>query len=104
MFARKKRRQDRRIVVRDERGNVLLSADESDYVIPEAGVLRLSMEFFNDPEPCEIHRAAVRSRSLQHLRECCSVGETVPLSALDPLLRAVFPENAASVQILEDAL
>ena len=102
MFGRKKRHPGYRIILRGEGGAIVQSADSQDYVIPEAGVVRLSTEFFNDPEPCEIHRAAVRSRALQQLQESCAPGKAYALDALDPLLLPLFPEGVLSVELREE--
>ena len=101
MFKRKPRRQDFRIVARDGAGQVVLDALSSDFALPEAAVLALSVEFFGDPEPCEIHRAAVRSRALQELRESCAGGET-SVSALPKRLQGIFPAQTRTVRVLEE--
>lgn len=37
--------------------------------IPEALTIELSIEFFDDPEPCQIHRSAVARRVFMELSE-----------------------------------
>ena len=44
-------------------------------------VVTLSIHFFNDPEPCEIHRGAVRSRVYTELEEALPAGATVDVAA-----------------------
>ena len=38
---------------------VLASCPAAEFALPEETVLALSVEYFNDPEPCSIHRGAV---------------------------------------------
>ena len=101
MFGRKKRKADYRIAALDASGAVLCEALSEDFQIPEAATLALSVEFFNDPQPCEIHRAAVRWRALQQLREAVPTGERVPVATLDASLRQLFPEGAQAVLLTE---
>lgn len=103
MFSRKRKRAVCRVTARDAAGAVLLSAPAGEFPLPEAATVALSVEFFNDPEPCEIHRAAVRSRALRELEERCPKGETVPVEALGERLSRLFPEGTRSVAITEDA-
>lgn len=102
MFKKKRREADFRVVVEDGAGRVLQDASSAEFELPEAAVVALSVEYFNDPEPCEIHRAAVRWRALQQLREHRAPGGIVPMDALDAQLRALFPPEAARVRIVED--
>ena len=81
---------------------VLADAGEADFALPEAVVVALSVEYFNDPEPCEIHRGAVRHRAVQELRERCPLGQAVAVSALDEGLRRLLPEGAATVLFSEE--
>lgn len=63
--------------VREVPENVLVVADGiviyhgkwSDIPIGEEAMLRKSREFFNDPEPCYIHRAGVRLKLLTEIGE-----------------------------------
>ena len=43
-------------------GVKIYSGNLKDVPLKEAIILEKSMEFFNDPEPCHIHRGAVRVR------------------------------------------
>ena len=53
----------------DMGGKTLLSCKLTSVPLREDAVLRLSMEFFSDPEPCMIHRSAVMSRMYIELLE-----------------------------------
>ncbi len=61
MFGRKKQTQ-RILRLWDGAGQPLYDGPLQVFALPEDVVLRLSTEFFADPEPCHIHRAAVHSR------------------------------------------
>ena len=100
MFGRKRRRAEPRAAALDAAGAVLAEAPLMDFPIPDAAVVALSVEFFNDPEPCEIHRGAVRWRVLQAMKEA-SGGRTVPVEALDPAIRRALPEGCAAVRVWE---
>ncbi len=50
-----------------------------DVPLKEEVILQKSLEFFDDPEPCHIHRSAVRTRlTAELLKELTERGEEVP--------------------------
>ena len=51
-----------------------------DLPLKESVILAKSVEFFDDPEPCHIHRSAVRTRLTAEIQnECTSFGiESAP--------------------------
>jgi len=53
----------------DIKGNVLLEKKVSSLPLKEQTIIKKSIEFFNDPEPCMIHRSAVMKRFFIEL-EC----------------------------------
>lgn len=71
--------------------------------VPAAGnvVLALGVEYFNDPEPCHIHRSAVHKRAMMELMECCPVETQVAVSSLAAAQRRYFPEGACEVRVTE---
>ncbi len=71
-----------------------------EFQFPEAGVIAMSVEFFNDPTPCEIHRGAVRWRALQAMKEA-SGGERRSVDALESAVRAALPEGASAFRVRE---
>ena len=83
-------------------GAVLYDAPLKAYSLPEETVLQLSVEFFRDPEPCEIHRAAVHKRAMLSLMSACPAGETVAVASLPEALRGCFPAQAVSVCLREE--
>ena len=101
MFGKKRRKAEWRVTVRGAGGQTLAEAPLAEFPLPEAAVIRLSVEYFNDPEPCEIHRAAVRSRAMQELREACPEGREIALATLPESLRDLLPEGAATVCVAE---
>lgn len=100
MFGRKRRKAEPRAAALDAAGAVLAEAPLMEFPISEEAVVALSIEFFNDPEPCEIHRGAVRWRVLQAMKEA-SGGRAVPVEALEPAIRAALPEDCAVVKVWE---
>jgi hypothetical protein len=50
-------------------GSTLLQCPLTSLPLRDDAVLRLSVEFFDDPEPCMIHRSAVMSRMYMELLE-----------------------------------
>ena len=89
------------MVVRGAEGATLFEGPAAEYQPPEAGTVALSIEFFNDPEPCEIHRSAVRSRAIQQLQECCPADTDLPVRSLDRVLRMMFADEAETVRITQ---
>ena len=101
MFGRKKRRGHLCIEVLDARESVLISCGTLEYVLPEDVIIHLSTEYFNDPEPCEIHRGAVHNRVMMELMESIAPGATRPLGELPEEMQAWFPAETAYVRIAE---
>ena len=101
MFGRKPKRRQLFIEVYDAQGATLISCGALDYALPEDMVVRLSTEYFNDPEPCEIHRAAVLKRVMMELIDSCGSGRVTPAAALKEEHRRCLPAAAAAVCIRE---
>lgn len=102
MFGRKTRRKAVCIELYDVHSAPLRRCPIAEFPLPEEIVLMLSVRYFNDPEPCEIHRAAVQKRAMLELTEVCGTSGPVALEALPAEMRAYFPEGTAFVRILED--
>ena len=62
--------------------------------LPEREVMRLSIQYFNDPEPCHIHRAAVSQRAFLELMRARLGAERESTAILDAEQRAWFPDAA----------
>lgn len=90
-----------RLILSGKDGARLSECPAGEYVLPEKAVLALSVEYFNDPEPCAIHRGAVHKRAMLELMERCPVGSTVSITALPAHMHEWFPADAAHVQIVE---
>jgi len=103
MFGRKKaaRRRVMTLVLMDDCMNEILSCPVGDYVLPEEIVLALSKEYFNDPEPCEIHRGAVHNRVMMEVMEICVPGSARALTDFPKNAHAWFPEGTAFIRIAE---
>ena len=85
-------------------GEATRRQDLSDFELPEAIVLSLSVRYFNDPAPCEIHRAAVHNSAMLDLAAFCRGKAAVPLEALSAEQRAFFPEGTRAIRIEEQTL
>ena len=103
MFRRKKNSTDKmlRLTLLPQEGPTLFEGAVSDYELPEETVLKLSFEYFSDPEPCEIHRAAVHKRAFMELIEFCPKDEYISIQALPDGMRRYFPAEAARLRLTE---
>lgn len=86
-----------------EGGEPLLRQDLAEFELPEAAVLALSVRYFNDPEPCEIHRSAVHKCAMLDLVALCRSQPTVPLEQLTEEQRGFFPAGTRAIRIEECA-
>lgn len=100
MLGRKKRR--RLLKIWNAKGTLLFSDEIKMLEIPEQMVLRLSREFFNDPNPCEIHRSAVMTRVFMELEQTLALGCRQKVVALSDWMRACLPEDACELGIFEE--
>jgi len=103
MFGKKKspRKNAPRIVLLRGDGSELFSCLSGDYELPESVVIALSIEYFSDPEPCEIHRAAVHKRAIMELLDHCEPGTDVAIAGLPEPMPSYFPEEAVQIRIAE---
>ena len=90
-----------RITLLDANDSALAVCPTGKFALSEAMVLALSKEYFNDPEPCAIHRGAVRRRAIMDLLERCPAGETASLALLSPRQQTYFADGMAAVRIEE---
>ena len=82
MFGKKKKPAPRpTITLWDDGDDPLYDGPLTGLRLTDETVVRLSVHFFNDPEPCEIHRGAVRSRVYTELEEALPAGATVDVAA-----------------------
>jgi hypothetical protein len=58
-----------RISLLDIHGEALFIGCIADISLPEQLIIEKSIEFFNDPNPCFIHRSAVNTRLICELEE-----------------------------------
>lgn len=68
----------------DAAGQVLFRDRPEALAFDEACVLALSLEFFNDPAPCLIHRSAVIQRAALEIAQALIPNQPTPLGALPP--------------------
>jgi hypothetical protein len=101
MLFGKKKKKTPHIFLYNAADALMTECDLRDFALPEETVLALSVEYFNDPEPCEIHRGAVHKRAMMELAEL-SGGKKVPLHVLSEKQRGYFSEDCASFCVAED--
>ena len=71
--AKKKESNDKlSISLRNTSGETLYKGAVTDIVFPEPLIIEKSIEFFNDPDPCYIHRGAVNVRLAFELKAALS--------------------------------
>ena len=61
--------------------------------LPESLILACSEEFFNDPNPCEIHRRAVMMRLYGEIIEALPMNKTLPMPEV-PLRIGLYLRDA----------
>ena len=86
----------------DADGHLLQTLALAELKLPEDVVLELSELYFNDPEPCHIHRAAVHKRAVMELMERCPAGERVPIATLTAIQQRCFSGTGAAFLCIEE--
>lgn len=94
----KKRREVLHILLLDEKGSVRCSMPSAEYELPREVTVAKSIEYFNDPEPCNIHGTAVQKRVMMEMMEACPPGKTVALTDLSEDQRAYFGPGVAEIR------
>ena len=95
---RKKSRITHRITLKST-DQVLYEGPVSEIPLTEEAILSASIRYFNDPEPCEIHRSAARLRIAADLTASLLQGEKDlaqirALTGLSELTDAVWTKTA----------
>ena len=72
--------------------------------LPEKLIIELSIEFFDDPEPCQIHRGAVMRRGFMELSEVLGENSETAASDLPDAARRYLCgyENIARVRMYRE--
>lgn len=90
----------------DREGNVILEKKLTSLPLREEIIIAKSIEFFNDPEPCMIHRSAVMKRLFMEidsfLNECLHRGERQLLWEYIPEFVKRYidvPDNIAMISV-----
>ena len=91
-FSNRKKKAVDLLQISDAHGAILFYGAARDFLLPENSVLQLSMEFFNDPSPCEIHRGAVRERAFQEILHACPEFQVYPITSLSARIRAFLSD------------
>jgi hypothetical protein len=83
-----KKRRVPLVELMDGRGKTIYLDTIDRLSIPESVILDMSIEFFNDPAPCVIHRSAVLSRAHEEIRS--EISEERTIASLPMGLRRYF--------------
>ena len=67
--------------------------------VPEPVMIEKSIEFFEDPEPCMIHRSAVQSRLFGEILDAIEASGMNPYPLPDGLKRYVCAEEVVSAEV-----
>ena len=100
---RRKRKQTK-IMLYDSRGVCLRAYAPIDFPLPESTVRELSILYFNDPEPCQIHRAAVQSRAMAELAQGRETGARYPLNSLPETQQKYFDTDECHAFSIEEEI
>lgn len=99
MFGLKRKPHAQTLVLLDENGREISRCDIRDYALAEDAVIALSIEYFNDPTPCEVHRGAVHKRVIMEIQELSTSGGTVSVSSCNESQKRFFQADVAAFRI-----
>ena len=87
-----KKHSDETIADVDRSGNTLFQGTAESIPLSEESIVKLSVKFFNDPAPCEIHRSAVRIRAFYEVWEACPEEGKIRFNELPMEMQEIFSE------------
>ena len=99
MFGRKKKTA--MLTLYDAAGEEVYRGPLAAWPLPEREVIRLSIQYFDDPEPCHIHRSAVCQRAYLEVIQAHLGAEGTPVERLGVERAAWFP-GAARFSLWEE--
>lgn len=73
------------------------------FTLSEKVTIALSIKYFNDPEPCHIHREAVRQRVCMQLMQAYLNKGKIAVCELPVELLDVFPD-ACDIELKEESI
>lgn len=97
MFGRKPKKATM-FSLMDANENEIMRGNVQELKLTEEAVIRMSERYFNDPDPCFIHREAVRKRAVMEIMG--RIGET-EVSEFSEELQLFFKEGR-TVRVWED--
>ena len=103
MFGRKRAiKRQTTLTLTDEAGCILYTGNLTGMNVQDDLVVALSVEFFDDPAPCEIHRNAVLSRIFLSIEEALPSWTPISINTLDPdILRLFSAYPSAQLALME---
>ncbi|MCI8624318.1 MAG: hypothetical protein HFG26_11765 [Provencibacterium sp.] len=104
MFGKKRaaKRRPPRFQLTDPAGVLLFEGELQDIPLREEMILQKSIEFFDDPSPCYIHRGAVMNRLYMELEDALSPlgkGERMSAGALGEQLCSYLQDGGRLAHI-----
>ncbi len=78
----------------DARGNIVFYDRLDRLSLTEDCLINLSIEFFDDPAPCEIHRSAVMLRVIAEIEASLLLNQKMSISGLDRRVQQYFDKYA----------
>lgn len=100
---RKKKKTRWIVSLRDEQGENVYEDILERLSFSEDCVIALSIEFYNDPSPCEIHRSAVILRAIEEIKLACQAPEYIQIETLSDRIKRMlnaYPQ-ARSIRVQE---
>lgn len=85
---KRKKKTILKLVMWDSDGKILFDDHLQRLRLPNEVILSMSVEFFNDPEPCQIHRGACMARAFAEIEAACT--EKCALSDLPNRIQRFF--------------
>lgn len=86
----KKKRKRPILTILGSQGEEIFKGELYSIHIPKEVIVDMSIEFFDDPEPCEIHSSAVLSRAFSEVLKVLEEREVVKLSFLSSRVQRYF--------------
>lgn len=103
MFGSKKKKTKKKFSI-FAGGKEVFRAPLIEIPLKEETIIQKSIQFFDDPEPCYIHRGAVVTRLADEMAQACEEsggklsGETLP----EKFIQYLTFENVESIEIIEE--
>ena len=89
-----------KLTILDRDGGILYNGPMNELTLTEETMKELSIQYFHDPEPCEIHRSAVMNWVFSELQEKLASGKPADIDSLDEEHRSYFSAYPQAFRVL----